>query len=50
MLSKTLRRTDRALSEEDTRKVLARCQWDLSFSRNFRFSSKFPLAKMTMRE
>ena len=27
MLSKTLRRTDRALSEEDTRKVLARCQW-----------------------
>lgn len=28
MLSKTLRRADRALSEEDTRKVLARCQWD----------------------
>ena len=27
MLSKTLRRADRALSEEDTRKVLARCQW-----------------------
>ena len=27
MQSKTLRRADRALSEEDTRKVLARCQW-----------------------
>ena len=27
MQTKTLRRADRALSEEDARKVLARCQW-----------------------
>ncbi len=27
MQSKALRRADRSLSEEDTRKVLARCQW-----------------------